>query len=292
MFKRLASATFLALALAACAGGPGEPLQDVPAPAEAPTASPRVVLVLAPASRPGAEIEAQLDRALLARAQGSPLVRAARLERRGDELELALDLARGLGEDELAQLAHDLTSPDTFEIAIVAREEDGIDLGAERDRMEAWCSAHPGAPLAAFARVERDDGGPHPDVRWVESNGAGQAQRLLLLVQNNPAWTFTSEDVAQAYRSVDPQGHPAVGFELHDARKQAFGDFTEANVDRAMAILVDGDVVSVATINDRLPGQGIVLGRFTAEEADSLARVLSAGAPLPVPVQLVEVRRG
>jgi len=289
----------LAAALSACAAAP-----PAAAPAPEPEAAPveaaaATRIVLQPdlsgaraAGEHAEELRARLERALVARAQLAPGVRVARVERDGERLVVAVEPE--LSASERAHLEAALVEPGRLSIGIVASSGDGFDLDGERALLKAWLTEHPDAPVSAFAGVARADGGPDPALRWSEQDPADprapkdRASRCQpLLVQTNPARRFTEEDLAQAYESTDPSGGAAIGFELLGERKQDFGDFTEAYIDRLMAIEVDGVLVSLATINDRLPGQGIVMGRLDPERVRVMALALSAGA-LPAPVRVVE----
>jgi hypothetical protein len=286
-----------ALLLSACAAAP--PSGPAPEPERAAAAAAGTRIVLQPdlsaaraAGEHAEELRTRLEAALLARAQRAPGVSAARIEHDGERLVLALEPE--LDAAQRARLETALVLPGELALGIVADPADGLDLVDEQARLAAWLGEHPDAPLSAFATVARADGGPDPALRWAELDPADprtpreRASRCqALLVQSNPSWRFTAQDLRDVHESRDPSGFPAIGFELGSARKQDFGDFTEAHIDRALAIEVDGVLVSIATINDRLPGQGIVMGQFDAERARAIALALSAGA-LPAPVRVVE----
>jgi preprotein translocase subunit SecD len=71
---------------------------------------------------------------------------------------------------------------------------------------------------------------------------------------------------------------------------RVFGDVTEQNTGKRLAIVLDGNVHSAPVIREKIPsGQAQITGGFTAEEARDLAIVLRAGA-LPAPVQILEER--
>jgi protein-export membrane protein SecD len=80
-----------------------------------------------------------------------------------------------------------------------------------------------------------------------------------------------------------------VGFELRTDRKNAFRDFTRRNVQRLMAIVLDGECVMAPAIKSEIPGKGIIEGNFTAQAARDLKLLLNAGA-LPVPLEIAENR--
>lgn len=67
-----------------------------------------------------------------------------------------------------------------------------------------------------------------------------------------------------------------------------FARITKANVGRNLAIELDDFVYSAPTVNSEITGgQGVVSGNFSKEEAEDLAKILSAGY-LPTPVRIVE----
>jgi len=85
-------------------------------------------------------------------------------------------------------------------------------------------------------------------------------------------------------------GYPHVALEFNKDGGRIFADVTERNIDRNLAIVLDGIVQSAPVIRSRIPdGKAIIEGNFTAEEAKLLATVLRAGA-LPAPVHVIEER--
>jgi len=80
----------------------------------------------------------------------------------------------------------------------------------------------------------------------------------------------------------------SITFTRDGAKK--FANVTGDNVDKRLAIVLDGNIKSAPVIRERIPsGEGIIQGRFTPEEANDLAIVLRAGA-LPAPVIIEEER--
>ncbi len=85
-------------------------------------------------------------------------------------------------------------------------------------------------------------------------------------------------------------GYPEVSIEFNPDGARIFSDVTGANINRNLAIVLDGVVQSAPTIRTRIPdGKAVVEGSFSAEEAKLLSTVLRAGA-LPVPVDIIEER--
>jgi preprotein translocase subunit SecD len=70
---------------------------------------------------------------------------------------------------------------------------------------------------------------------------------------------------------------------------QRFGPFTEQNIGRPMAIMLDKKVESAPTIQSRIDSSGRITGRFGQQEANDLALVLRAGA-LPASITYQEER--
>ncbi len=93
---------------------------------------------------------------------------------------------------------------------------------------------------------------------------------------------LTSAEVERDPRS----GRPAVTFHLDSEGADIFYDFTSAHIGKQLAVVMDGRVKSVATINDAISGDVQLSGSFTDEEAQSLAVVLQTSS-LPIPLTVV-----
>ncbi|OPX17675.1 protein-export membrane protein SecD [candidate division WOR-3 bacterium 4484_100] len=79
-----------------------------------------------------------------------------------------------------------------------------------------------------------------------------------------------------------------IQFKRSAARK--FASITGRNVNKRLAIVLDGVVQSAPYIQERIPhGRARITGNFTAEQARDLAIVLRAGA-LPAPLKIIEER--
>jgi len=77
-----------------------------------------------------------------------------------------------------------------------------------------------------------------------------------------------------------------IGFELQSDWAGFFSDYTGSHVGQFLAILLDKKVISCPKIETRIPdGRGTITGKFTREEAESLAVQLEYGA-LPIPLRI------
>lgn len=99
----------------------------------------------------------------------------------------------------------------------------------------------------------------------------------------------SGDELRSAIRESDQYGRPAVGFTLTSPAGKKFGDFTEANIGKGLAIVLDNKVQSSPTIEARITTSGIITGQFTIEEANDLAVMLQSGA-LPAGLRFLEQR--
>ncbi len=85
-------------------------------------------------------------------------------------------------------------------------------------------------------------------------------------------------------------GLPTVGLEFNKEGAKIFARVTEANINKNLAIVLDGVVQSAPVIKTEIPdGRAVIEGNFTLEEAKFYATILRAGA-LPAPVRIIEER--
>ncbi len=115
-------------------------------------------------------------------------------------------------------------------------------------------------------------------------------QKIPIVVQKRAL--LTGAELTRAEVSADPNatGNWQVAIEFSPEGARRFGEVTEQNVGKQLAIVLDGTVYSAPRINERIPGgRAVITGQFTVEEARDLAIVLRAGA-LPAPVEILEER--
>lgn len=110
------------------------------------------------------------------------------------------------------------------------------------------------------------------------------------LAQNGGNWLSTGlsgKQLTKATVQFDPNsGVPTVALEFNDEGKQLFGEITERNVGKTVAIFLDGQPISVPTVNEPIrEGKAVISGNFTIASSKQLAQRLNAGA-LPVPITL------
>jgi len=101
---------------------------------------------------------------------------------------------------------------------------------------------------------------------------------------------MTGRELKDAFVQLDQYGAPSIGFELTAEGAKIFAEYTAQHVGDILAIVLDNVVLSAPRINSAIPeGRGEITGRFTREEAESLAVQMRYGA-LPVPLEVVNRR--
>jgi SecD/SecF fusion protein len=130
-----------------------------------------------------------------------------------------------------------------------------------------------------------------PDVQFAwgtrpEFVGSLEMQHLYLLKKHTE---MTGKYLVDARPSFDQFRKPIVNFELTREGGRIFARLTGANINKPLAIVLDGRVESAPNIESRIRDRGqITMGTGSQyEDAQDLAIVLRAGA-LPAPVDIVE----
>lgn len=145
--------------------------------------------------------------------------------------------------------------------------------------------AHPASPIVAknapaaagyfIAPAADDNGDGQPDNYY-------QIEEKLVMAGENLVSTSAS------FNSQSPPYY-MIQFTLDTKGGVAFSRATQPdNKGRALAILLDGEVISAPEINDPITGgSGVITGQFDLKEAENLSILLNAGA-LPVPLTIIE----
>ena len=107
---------------------------------------------------------------------------------------------------------------------------------------------------------------------------------------------MTGRDLKAAYPVIDQNPSsdyyqkPVISLEFTEEGGKKFAAYTSANVGKYLAIVIDKRVISSPVINEPIPGgRATISGRFTFDEARSLAAQLQYGA-LPIPFRVISER--
>jgi len=98
---------------------------------------------------------------------------------------------------------------------------------------------------------------------------------------------ITGRDLKSARVGVDENNRPQINFTLNATATDKFSRETARNINRQLAIVLDGTVYSAPVIQSKLGSDNRITGRFTTQEADELAKILKAGA-LPASLKYLQ----
>ncbi|MGO9012919.1 MAG: protein translocase subunit SecD [Bryobacteraceae bacterium] len=116
--------------------------------------------------------------------------------------------------------------------------------------------------------------------------GAAPGEEWYLL--GRPAVIMGSQ-MRNAHAGQDEYRKWETSFTLSPDGGRRFGDFTEKNVGNKLSVVLDNQIVSVATIQSKIEDSGRITNLGSEEEAEDLARYLRSGS-LPAAVTPVEER--
>lgn len=99
---------------------------------------------------------------------------------------------------------------------------------------------------------------------------------------------LTGKNLKRAQLDFDQNtGSAQVSLLFDDEGAKLFADITKRNLNKQVAIFLDGEVISSPTVQSEITGgSAVITGSYSIEESKLLAQRLQAGA-LPVPIQLI-----
>ncbi|MBX5495577.1 MAG: protein translocase subunit SecD [Bryobacteraceae bacterium] len=156
---------------------------------------------------------------------------------------------------------------------------------------------------AAMLELYEVKDGPFPSQEAARAKHGGVLPLNTKLVRQQPrggdtaeAWyllartpVITGRDLRNARPSQDEFGKWETEFTLTQDARNRFARFTEANIGNRLAIVLDNQVRSAPTIQNRIEDQGRITGAASQQEAADLALVLRAGS-LPASIVYLEER--
>jgi preprotein translocase subunit SecD len=133
--------------------------------------------------------------------------------------------------------------------------------------------------------LEKTQGKVPDNMDVVQGQGREAGAPEFYLVRKEAV--ITGRDLKNARAGVGQNNEPDVQFTLNPGGADKFKRETGRNVGRRLAIILDGSVASAPTIQSQIGAEGQITGRFTAQEADELAKILRAGA-LPATLKYLQ----
>lgn len=157
-----------------------------------------------------------------------------------------------------------------------------------RLELKAVVSTSNPAPMQTYptrAVAEREAGPDSEVLGYGERGGVSE----YLLVEREPI--ITGLDIRDARAQPGYAGGGAndylIAFTLKPGAANRFGEWTDKNVGRYLAIVLNGEVRSAPYIRMRITDSGQISGSFTKQQAEDVALTLNSGK-LPTPIEVLE----
>src|SRR5579875_1731048 len=104
-----------------------------------------------------------------------------------------------------------------------------------------------------------------------------------------PWFTGKDLDPSQIGVSTDSSGQLQINFAMKGDAVAKFGQFTQQHIGDYLTVTLDRKVIQSAVIQSAINGPGVITGRFTLQEAQSIATVLRYGA-LPIALKIASLQ--
>jgi preprotein translocase subunit SecD len=120
------------------------------------------------------------------------------------------------------------------------------------------------------------------EIRYYRKDDPEMAGRPILLKKET---LLTGDYLSEARVQFDrSSGKPYVAIKFNSKGSRIFAQITGDNINKRLAIVLDGEVYSAPVIRSKIVGEGIIEGNFNDESAKSLALVLREAFPTPVKI--------
>jgi preprotein translocase subunit SecD len=113
------------------------------------------------------------------------------------------------------------------------------------------------------------------------------AVQRFIIVEKNSIVTGADLRDAQAFSRTNSKNDFSISFSLKPEGAMKLGDWTGKNINNYLAVVLNGEVKSVAFIKSQITDSGEISGRFTREEAENIALSLKSGY-LPAKMKIIE----
>jgi preprotein translocase subunit SecD len=144
------------------------------------------------------------------------------------------------------------------------------------------------------------EGGPYssPAEAMAQNGGIVPSNRKLMVTKQSPSrarsWYLLDSqpiirgtDLRDARVAADAMEKPVTAFTLNQDAAVRFERYTEANIGRRSAIVLDQEILSAPVIEDVIHDSGQIRGAGSREEAEDLAVNLRSGA-LPASIEVAQ----
>ncbi|MFQ5696849.1 MAG: protein translocase subunit SecD [Myxococcota bacterium] len=142
------------------------------------------------------------------------------------------------------------------------------------------------APNAELLRARYPNGIPEDSEIVTARNDVGDVTEAFVVPR---AAVLTGSMLEDARLNFDRRNSPIVTFQWNLEGTRLFREFTRTHINKRLAAIIDGRVVTAPVIRTEIGRRGQIEGSFTQQEAADLAVSLRSGA-LPIPL-IVEQER-
>jgi preprotein translocase subunit SecD len=134
-----------------------------------------------------------------------------------------------------------------------------------------WTRGEPGDPDVLQFRLVAEEAGPDTEMMPLSTGGKEESLHVEKEVLLNAA------DVRSVHvDQVGAEGRRGIALAFTDEGGKTFGQVTQANVGRRLAIVVQGKVLSAPVIRCAIRDRAQIAGNFTMAEARGLAETIRA----------------
>jgi preprotein translocase subunit SecD len=192
---------------------------------------------------------------------------------------IVVNVWRGSEIDRLKQI---ITASGKLELTHVVSDRSPAPCKTYATKEEAAESMDQSGTLPANRRVLS-----YADRGEVASAGSQYSTITKWVVVESPA-IIDGPDLrtASAVRTGN-QADYQIAFSLNKAGADKFGNWTTANINRYLGVILNDEVKSIAFIKSKISDQAEISGHFTKQSAEDLALVLKSGR-LTYPVRIVK----
>jgi preprotein translocase subunit SecD len=154
---------------------------------------------------------------------------------------------------------------------------------------DAMASLNSGGKVPANRRVLPYTERPELSGQDANANANTQAQKKWVVIESPAIIDGAQLRSATANQARAGGDEYEIDFSLKQTGAQKFGEWTGANINEYMGVVLDEQVKSIAFIKGQIFDTGQITGRFSKQSADDLALTLRSGA-LPAPIEYQEER--
>ncbi|MBK8100465.1 MAG: hypothetical protein IPK26_25490 [Planctomycetes bacterium] len=159
-------------------------------------------------------------------------------------------------------------------------------LRADPMDSKRWARSLTQSPAVAPACVPLYEEAQWEDGPPAASVGESAPSLIELIAIDHEQRGFDHQAIdPESVRAVTLASGTGIGYEVVEARREAYGVWSARNLNRASAVLWDGEVISTPIFQSVISRNGMIHSQQSQEEAEEFASILRSG-PLPAAPRL------